>query len=563
MGSLVGTPALGQAAPFKSLVALFDLADTTNDVDHDQALNVMSEAKEYFDQVSYGRLELEGIQNFDDATDVVGPISTALPSTGCGTLKRPLLDVLTAQGIDWAAYDLVVLVAPFTGCSWAGLAGGAPGAIVPMVHTNSFANAFVTVHEIGHTLGGGQHANFLTCEGGTFTADPGSSSCVYEDSRDPYTPMGAGGTGSPPLMGHFSVRHKLGAGFLDASQLIEVMESGTFELTPLEIPGGLKGLRIRRFPQFGSLYVEFRRRINLDAQFYEVFGWTDYSEGAMIRGGSNLLDATPTPTGDRTTPTLRVGQTLTDPVNGNTITVDSLTPHRGGTLTVTVDVMNPYDLDAPVVTMLSPVANADVWGELIISADVTDAHGVKYVEFWIGRKPNRHRFDQSLGRRTAPSQGTTYEVSVDTATLEEGLWYSHLRAVDNVAENRTDWISTPFNVLHVSQGCGAPIDGTVDADADGVYNWDDNCPAAAPGNQTDSDGDGIGNLCDCDFDNDGICAPTDADDGWAWYYCKNNFDPVVCAAFDMNSDGVWNGWDQWYYDIAISDGLPGPAACTQ
>jgi hypothetical protein len=62
--------------------------------------------------------------------------------------------------------------------------------------------------------------------------------------------------------------------------------------------------------------------------------------------------------------------------------------------------------------------------------------------------------------------------------------------------------------------CVAPEDFH-DDDADLVSNVADNCrvvangPNEGPANQLDTNGDGLGNACDCDYDNDGACSTSD------------------------------------------------------
>jgi hypothetical protein len=97
-----------------------------------------------------------------------------------------------------------------------------------------------------------------------------------------------------------------------------------------------------------------------------------------------------------------------------------------------------------------------------------------------------------------------------------------------------------------------------DTDGDLIPDVFDNCREVASGpndtgcQQTDSDGDGFGNVCDADYSNDGVVAGTDFA---IWAAGFGGTDPVL----DQTCDGVVAGSDFGFYS-GLFCSAPGPGA---
>lgn len=81
-----------------------------------------------------------------------------------------------------------------------------------------------------------------------------------------------------------------------------------------------------------------------------------------------------------------------------------------------------------------------------------------------------------------------------------------------------------------------------DTDLDGIDDAVDNCPALANSAQFDSDGEGGGDACDADYNNDGVVNEADA----ALFRASFNSeagDGAYASIFDHNADGLIDGAD--------------------
>jgi hypothetical protein len=151
----------------------------------------------------------------------------------------------------------------------------------------------------------------------------------------------------------------------------------------------------------------------------------------------------------------------------------------------------------------------------------------------------------------------------------------------SLAAERAGWQAEPVDLRRDVELMFGPIPSScVDTDGDGIADATDNCSALSnPGQRNDPDRgvvDAFGNLCDCDFDGDGVCGSVDnalliddlclrapdhrstAADCPAWL-ARATVRPSG-AATDMNGDGRTDRRDWLRFDAALAanGGAPGP-----
>ncbi|MFK7889118.1 MAG: DUF1800 family protein [Gammaproteobacteria bacterium] len=98
----------------------------------------------------------------------------------------------------------------------------------------------------------------------------------------------------------------------------------------------------------------------------------------------------------------------------------------------------------------------------------------------------------------------------------------------------------------------------IDSDLDGVDNATDNCQLLSNADQRDSDADGFGNLCDADFNNDGVVNVVDLGLMRTMFFSSRPHADVLGEHADMNGDGTVNVQDLGLLRIAFAL-PPGPA----
>jgi len=260
----------------------------------------------YMAEASYGKVSFDGT--------VVGWFDLG---SYTGTADDVVLDYETYTAmaldyIDFADYDITYLVMitdtdEVLQLGW-GLGNSVQG-VYPMgvdyminswfwneagtrAHSSTALPSTSWAHELSHTLGLDGHAIGLDCADQVV-----SSECILAPYANPFSIMGAYIYGT-----HQDIRGKVAMNFVDAEQLLNVSESGSYGICPLETTDGeVKGLSIA-LPQtltlteseavYDKLIIEYRTPVGFDRYLERLssdFVTEFYPAGPLDDDGISLM----------------------------------------------------------------------------------------------------------------------------------------------------------------------------------------------------------------------------------------------------------------------------------
>ena len=313
------TAATGTAAAYKrvGVVMVNFTDDPSQPVTPDQLRTTLegsaTDVDDHFQDSSEGALGIDG--------DVFGWVTvdrTSASSCDYSAWGNAARTAVTASGVDLSGYDHVMYYWPQqSACSWAGL-GQLPGTTTWINGSNTTR---VLAHEIGHNLGEHHASAAGGCvEGGASVVIPAATtSCTVSEYGDAFTIMG-----SSSYYLHTAAT-RVHRGWMEAATTT-AGQASSWTIAPVDAGSGVRLVRIPRGD--GSyLSLEYRQ----PQGFFDTFSSTaPVATGVTIRldhGVGNrqtvLFDANPATATYGDAP-LAAGRSVTDPVSGATVTVETV-----------------------------------------------------------------------------------------------------------------------------------------------------------------------------------------------------------------------------------------------
>lgn len=240
----------------KVLVILFNfLNDQRRPFTKDQVYQTIfgdyNSVNAYFKEASGGRLSISG-EVIDWRSQGVN-----FGSDPCIKPTASLTNALLLGNNTPLNFDQYIFISPKMDCQTeaGSLAGRAD--TINAIWMNGVNDVQIYVHELGHNIGI-NHAADLRC--GSNSIDSYDNCNIYEYG-DYLDSMGNYNKISP----HYNSPHKLSLGWIGANQIIDVNESGTYTISPLEENGQSLAIRIPKKDTGEDYFLEYRQPIGFDS----------------------------------------------------------------------------------------------------------------------------------------------------------------------------------------------------------------------------------------------------------------------------------------------------------
>lgn len=405
----------------------------------------------FYRQVSGGAIALTGTVfgwiTLDASTSNCRPTPTFASDAAWDTKARK---TLAAMGIDLSGFDYVLYGMPSVSCFGGGRAThtcsrGTCTSQAFVYNAPRFLGHQVAAHELGHLIGS-DHANRYDCTDPAGKAVATSASCQSVEYGDPFVVMGSGS-------GEFDAYRRASLGWLAPSELQTVTQSGSYTLSPIELPGGVRALKVPKDRDAsgtvkGYYWLEFRRPLSFDSFLAGLSA--SRRDGLQIRvapgeekrfAATYLIDTTPDTASGSDQP-LAPGRALYDAANG--MMIENLGV-AGGALNVRIRLGLPADTTPP-------PAPARVWdgggardvdratttaqNELYLNwspvADEPDGSGLAGYDYCIGTKTSARGCAGTIVGAWSPATQPPADFITGAIALRAGRrYFGCVRARDN------------------------------------------------------------------------------------------------------------------------------------
>ena len=353
----------------KSLLFIrLDFEDIPGDpVPQPKAAEVMKTVGDYYRAVSDGKLRIETA--FTPTLRM--PRRAAWYATHHPERDQDAHAAAKAAGFNPAGFDLEIMVFDVAvHGDGVGIQGGKGVWLAPPI------GFYGVVHELGHNFGLPHNAVWKTWDGSVSGA---GTAATY---GDPYDPMGCGGDDP---RNHFSVRSKRLLGWWGPGDIVNVKQSGTYQLYAQDLPGapGPRGLRIQSNAT-NVYWVEFRQLISENPYLRNgVLIYKCYAdESGRVDMTLNLLDMTPgSPLGCTDAPLL-LGRTFADDAAGIYITPVTKRGTAPESLDVVVNLGHYTSNHPPLLRLTASTRSPGVGQPVVLRAVADDPSGDSLEYSW-------------------------------------------------------------------------------------------------------------------------------------------------------------------------------------